>query len=295
MTRFDTVSLLTDYGTDDEFVGVVKCVLRDLAPHVTTIDLTHGVPPHNVTSGALALARSIAYVPSGVILAIVDPGVGTDRRAIAVEVAGGEGVLIGPDNGLLAPAVAMAGGAERAVELTNPEFQLQAPGATFAGRDVFAPAAAHICNGVELEELGQLIDPIGLLPGTMPLPQQEGDTVVAEVLWIDRFGNCQLNVNPDDLPESWGDQFSLEFPETRTTRHARRVHAFGQLAKGEVGLLVDSYGMFAVVVDQHSAADELHITNHARVNISKSDAPAPRPAPPTIPVSLGVRPDEPQA
>ena len=114
MTRFDTVSFLTDYGTTDEFVGVVKSVIRDIAGHVTVVDLTHDIAPFDVRAGSLALARCIGYVPSGVVLAVVDPGVGTDRRAVAVEVADGAGVLIGPDNGLLAPAVAMAGGAERA-------------------------------------------------------------------------------------------------------------------------------------------------------------------------------------
>jgi S-adenosylmethionine hydrolase len=149
--RYDTVTFLSDYGLDDEFVGVVKSVIRDLARHATVIDLTHGISPHDVRGGALLLARSVQYVASGVVLAVVDPGVGTDRRAIAVEVAGGEGVLLGPDNGLLAPAVAMAGGAGRTVILSNPDYQLEAPGATFAGRDVFAPAAAHLCNGVDLD------------------------------------------------------------------------------------------------------------------------------------------------
>ena len=117
--RYETISFLSDFGTADEFVGVVHSVVRDLAPHVRVIDLTHGIAPFDVRAGSLALARSISYVASGVVLAVVDPGVATARRAIAVEVAGGEGVLVGPDNGLLAPAVALAGGAERAVELTN--------------------------------------------------------------------------------------------------------------------------------------------------------------------------------
>jgi len=146
VTRFSTVSFLTDYGTADEFVGVVKSVIRDIAPHVGVIDLTHEITPFDVRAGSLALARCIGYVPSGIVLAVVDPGVGTTRRAVAIEVAGGAGVVMGPDNGLLAPAVAMAGGAERAFELTNPEYQLESAGATFAGRDVFAPAAAHLCN-----------------------------------------------------------------------------------------------------------------------------------------------------
>src|SRR5687768_695013 len=129
----DTISFLSDYGNADEFVGVVKSVVRTIAPHVTVIDLTHEIPPHDVRAGGLALARAVQYLAPGVILAVVDPGVGTERRAVAVEVAGGEGVFVGPDNGLLASAVAMCGGAERAVELTNPDYQLAAPGPTFAG------------------------------------------------------------------------------------------------------------------------------------------------------------------
>ncbi|HEX9258766.1 MAG TPA: SAM-dependent chlorinase/fluorinase, partial [Acidimicrobiales bacterium] len=163
--RYDTISFLSDYGLVDEFVGVVKGVLRDRAPHATVIDITHEVPAHDVRAGSLTLARAVQYLPSGVVLAIVDPGVGTDRRGIAIEVAGGEGVLIGPDNGLLAPAAQMAGGAERAVVVTNAELHIPAPGATFAGRDVFAPVAAHLCNGGELTDLGDLVDPDGLMPG----------------------------------------------------------------------------------------------------------------------------------
>ncbi len=172
--RYDTVTFLSDFGVRDEFVGVVKSVIRDLARHVTVIDLTHDIAPYDVRGGSLALARSIQYVASGVVLAIVDPGVGTDRRAIAVEVGDGEGVLLGPDNGLLAPAVAMAGGAGRAVVLDNPEYQLEAPGATFAGRDIFGPAAAHLCNGVDLALLGHAVDPVSLLPGIVPLSRARG-------------------------------------------------------------------------------------------------------------------------
>jgi S-adenosylmethionine hydrolase len=204
----DTVSFLTDYGLDDEFVGVVKSVIRDMAPHVTVVDLTHGIRPFDVRGGSLALARAIPYVAEGIVLAVVDPGVGTSRRALAIEVAGGAGVFIGPDNGLLAPAVAVVGGAERAVELTNPEHHLTAAGATFAGRDVFAPVAAHLCNGVDLAELGPLVDAAELMPGMLPLPREEPDGFHTEVLWVDRFGNCQSTSGPSRsvtsaAPPSW--------------------------------------------------------------------------------------------
>src|SRR5712692_4781304 len=136
---YDTISFLSDYGLADEFVGVVHSVIRSIAPHAAVIDISHEIPPHDVRAGSLTLVRAVQYLAPGVVLAVVDPGVGTDRRAVAVEAGDGDRVFVGPDNGLLAPAVAMCGGADRAVELTNPDYQLAAPGPTFAGRDVFAP------------------------------------------------------------------------------------------------------------------------------------------------------------
>jgi S-adenosylmethionine hydrolase len=260
--RYDTVSLLTDYGLDDEFVGVVKSVIRDLAPHAAIVDLTHGVRPFDVRAGSLALARAIPYVAEGIVVGVVDPGVGTSRKAIAVEVGDGAGVLVGPDNGLLAPAVALAGGATRAVELDNAAYQLEAPGATFAGRDVFAPAAAHLCNGVDLAELGSPLDSALLVPGMIALPRTEVDGLHAEVLWVDRFGNCQLNVGPDEVaaltsgsgrPD--GDVVTVVCGEQR--RSARLAVAFGDLPTGTVGLVLDSQGMYALALDRRSAAAEL--------------------------------------
>jgi S-adenosylmethionine hydrolase len=252
--RYDTVTFLSDYGLEDEFVGVVKSVIRDIARHVTVLDLTHGIAPHDVRAGALTLARSVQYLASGVVLAVVDPGVGTDRRPVAVEVAGGEGVFVGPDNGLLAPAVALAGGAGRAVVLTNDEYQLAAPGATFAGRDVFAPAAAHLCNGVDLAELGEAVDPGLLLPGTVPLARAEDGGLAAEVLWVDRFGNAQLNLGTEDVA-AWGDQIRIRVRDT--TRVATVTRSYGELGAGAIGLVVDSYGLLALSLDRRSAAEVL--------------------------------------
>jgi S-adenosyl-L-methionine hydrolase (adenosine-forming) len=283
--RYDTVSFLTDYGTDDEFVGVVKSVLRDIAPHAVVIDLTHGIAPFDVRAGSLALARSISYVPSGVVLAVVDPGVATARRAIAVEVADGEGVLVGPDNGLLAPAVAMAGGAGRVVELTNTEYHLESPGGTFAGRDIFAPAAAHLCNGLDLGMLGDPLDPDLLMPGVVPLPQSDESKVIAQVLWIDRFGNAQLNVGPDELDERYDDRVGLRVhvaadPSGGTPRHARRASAFADVTGGGLGLVVDSTGLLAIVMDQRSAADELGLATGDQVTLSPGGADDPVPSQP---------------
>lgn len=257
------VSLLTDYGLDDEFVGVVKSVIVDLAPHVRITDITHGIAPFDVRAGSLALARAIQYVPAGIVVAVVDPGVGSERRAIAVEVAGGRGILLGPDNGLLAPAVAMAGGAERAFVLTNTGLHLEAPGTTFAGRDVFAPVAAHLCNGGLLEDTGEEIDTALVMPGIVPVADREshprhGDGLRCEVTWVDTFGNCQLNAGAEDV-EHLGSQLRLVIPggNEETVRSARVVGHFAAIGEGAVGLVVDSYGMLAIAVDRGSAATQL--------------------------------------
>jgi len=264
--RYETVSLLTDYGLVDEFVGVVKAVIHDIAPHARTIDLTHNIAPFDVRAGSLALARCISYLPSGVILGVVDPGVGGTRKSIAIEVADGEGVFVGPDNGLLAPAVAMAGGAGRAVVLTNEEYHLQSHGATFAGRDIFAPVVGHLCNGVDLAELGDLIDAEALLPGMVPLSRIEPEGLVGEVLWVDHFGNCQLNIGPDEI-DGWGTQVQVSFAESQ--RVATRKHTFGDVSTGAVGLVVDSCGMLALVLDQRSASAELGLGAGDQVTLAQ--------------------------
>jgi S-adenosylmethionine hydrolase len=250
--RFNTISFLSDYGTSDEFVGVVKSVIRAIEPGVTVIDITHDITPYDVKAGSLALARSVQYLCPGVVLAVVDPGVGTERRAVAIEVGDGQSYLVGPDNGLLASAVGMVGGATAAVELTNPEYQLAAPGPSFAGRDIFAPAAAHLCAGVPVAELGDPVEPALLLPGVVPLPREEAGALIGEVLWVDRYGNCQLNVDPDEV-EDWGDRIQVRWVRPKEgSRTATRVRAYDDLAPGQVGLAVDSYGLLAVVVGRGS-------------------------------------------
>ena len=284
--RFDTVTFLSDYGTTDEFVGVVHSVIRQLAPGVAVVDLTHEIEPYDVRAASLTLARSTQYLCPGVILAVVDPGVGTARRGVAVEVAGGKAVLIGPDNGLLAAAVTMAGGAERAVVLDRPEYHLCAPGPTFDGRDVFAPVAAHLCRGVALEEVGTPIDAASLLPGLMPLSEVDDLGVLrAEVLWIDRYGNVQLNVDPDQIL-GWPDRIELQLGEAR--RVTRRADAFAELRAGEIGLLVDSYGLLTLVADRASAAEELGLGAGDAVGLAASDASDASDG--ATPVSLTLRP-----
>ena len=283
---FDTITFLSDYGTGDEFVGVVKSVIRSIAPHVTVIDLTHDIPAYDVRAGGLTLGRSAQYLCPGVVLAVVDTGVGTERRGIAVEVGGGQSYLVGPDNGLLAGAVAMSGGATAAVELTSTAHQLAAPGPTFAGRDVFAPAAAHLCLGVPLADLGEPIDPLSLLPGLLPLSREEDGALVAEVLWVDRFGNCQLNVDPDEVA-AFGPRVQIRWRDD--VRTAERATTYQGIAPGQVGLVVDSYGMLAVCLGKRSAAEELGMPVGTEVTLS---APSDdRPTTVSMPVTFTARSD----
>ena len=286
-SRFDTISFLSDYGTTDEFVGVVKSVIRSLAPAVTVVDITHEVAPYDIRGGSLALARSVPYLCPGVVMAVVDPGVGTTRRAVAIEVGGGQSYLVGPDNGLLAAAVGLVGGATDAVELTSLEHQLAAPGATFAGRDIFGPAAAHLCNGVPLLELGERVDTASLLPGVIPLPRDEDGTIVGQVFWVDRYGNCQLNIDPAQLAE-WGERVQLRWTGTRSgVRTVRRADAFDELGSGVVGLVTDSYGLLTVAVARGSAADTLDLATGDEVVLIPLDDDAEEPAAPvSVPVTL---------
>jgi S-adenosylmethionine hydrolase len=277
--RFDTITFLSDYGSGDEFVGVVKSVIRSIAPHVTVIDLTHDIPAHDVRAGGLTLGRAAQYLCPGVVLAVVDPGVGTDRRPVAVEVGGGQSYLVGPDNGLLAGAVAMSGGATAAVELTSLDHQLPAPGPTFAGRDVFAPAAAHLCAGVPLAGLGRPVDPLGLLPGLLPLPRREGEALVAEVLWVDRYGNCQLNVDPDEVA-ALGAHVQLRWADD--VRTAVRVATYEGIAPNQVGLVVDGYGLLSVCLGRRSASAELSLPVGAEVTLSAPTDEAPVSTPVTF-------------
>ena len=277
--RYGTVSFLSDYGLGDEFVGVVRSVVMGHAPGVEVVDITHGIPAHDVRAGSLALARSAPYLCPGVVLAVVDPGVGGERRAVAVEVGGGQSVLVGPDNGLLAPAVAMVGGADRAVSLTDAGIHLDGPGTTFDGRDVFAPVAAHLCNGVDLADLGEALDPGLLVPGVVPVSARESDGLHAEVLWVDRFGNVQLNVDPADLPAG-----RVQVRIGERVRAAELVTAFDEVPPGGLGLLVDSAGLVSLVVARSSAAAELGIAGGDAVVLADLDGTE---SGVTTPVELG--------
>ena len=266
--RYGTVSFLTDYGLADEFVGVVKSVVLSIAPGVRIVDITHEVDRYDIRGGGLTLARAAQYLNPGVVLAVVDPTVGTDRRPIAVEVGEGSSVLVGPDNGLLAPAVSLVGGATRAVELRDERYRLGGAANTFDGRDVFGPAAGHLAAGVPITELGPLVDPASLVPGIVANAAIHPGRVEAEVLWIDHYGNAQLNVDPDDLAHL-GDPLVVRAGDE--VRAVSRAATFAAIGSGEVGAVVDSYGLIALAQNRRDCAAELSLQPGSAVTISRAD------------------------
>lgn len=250
------ISFLSDFGDVDEFVGVVHGVIARIAPSTRILDITHGIGHGDIHGGAMALTRAVQYMPDGVFLAVVDPGVGTDRKAIAARTP--VGYFVGPDNGLLAPAVAMVGGADLIVSLEEEIFQLPGKGATFAGRDVFGPAAAVLASDqASIEDLGPTLDPGSISPLLIPLAEPAGNAAVrGSVLWIDTYGNIQFNVAPDDLTAlalAEGDDVLVSF----NMEEFRIVwgSTYGDVEEGEAIVHVDSHGQMAVAV-RGGRADE---------------------------------------
>lgn len=285
---FDTITLVSDLGLADERVGVLHAVLAQMAPGATIIDLTHEIEPHDVRAASLVLARSVGYLPPGVVVVGIDPGAGSARRLLAVSVANGNAVFVGPDNGVMAAAVAMIGGADAAVSLDDPEFHLDGPVGADAVRDVLVPVAAHLCVGVAFDSLGSAVDPATLTPGLMPVARWDDDgSLITEVLWVDRFGRCQLNVDSDDV-ESFGPRVGMTVGGTRRT--ALRVPSSAQLKTGEIGLVVDSSGLMSLVADRSSVAEELSLDAGDEVVLTEADAPRVV----STPVTIGASPEGPR-
>lgn len=266
------ISFLSDFGHDDEFVGVVHGVLAKLAPDSRVIDVGHQVPPGNVRAGALSLVRAIQYLPEGVCLAVVDPGVGTDRRAIAALT--DWGYFVGPDNGLLSPAVAMCGGASRMVSIENPEARIPSPGATFHGRDVFAPAAGLLASGeATLDDLGPELSGSEVTPLLLPLTEASEESVAGEVWWVDRFGNAQTNISPDELEALGLAPGSVVTLRVGATIHNLKwVAAYGDVEPGEGLLHVDSAGLIAIGVREGRADDDLAVGEGTSVSVVRREA-----------------------
>ncbi|ACY96383.1 MULTISPECIES: SAM hydrolase/SAM-dependent halogenase family protein [Thermomonospora] len=272
MAGYRYLTFLTDYGLEDGFVAACHGVAARIRPGVRIIDITHLVPPGDVRRGAIVLAQTIPYLPPGVHVAVVDPGVGTARRGVAV--AAGEHVFVGPDNGLLSWAVreAAGDGPVRAHELTNEELWLHPVSATFHGRDIFMPVAAHLAGGTALEEVGRPLPPEDLMLLPPPVRRIRDGAAEGEVLTVDRFGNVQLSVTAADLEQVGvraGEPMLLSLSRRRLTVPYRRT--FGSVTPGELVAYADSAGCIALAVNTGNAAQRLGLPPGARVRI----APAP--------------------
>ncbi|WP_020722879.1 SAM hydrolase/SAM-dependent halogenase family protein [Actinomadura atramentaria] len=247
-------SIATDFGA--AYTAICAGVVHRIAPGARVLVLSDEITPFAIVEGALFLRQALPYLPEGVHLGIVDPGVGTDRRPIALRVARGD-VLVGPDNGLLTPAADALGGVVAAHALTNPAFRFPAPSTTFHGRDVFAPAAAHVLNGVDLAELGPPVAPLRL---EVPRPSVAPDgTVTATVLYVDRYGSLILGADAADLGRPvHGTPIGLSWTSPDGIPTAARVayeRTFGSVPPGDPLLWTDSSGALGLAVNQGSAAE----------------------------------------
>ena len=267
MATFRYLSFLTDYGLDDGFVAACHGVAARLAPHAHVIDVTHLVPAGDVRRGAAVLAQTVPYLPPAVHVAVVDPGVGTSRRGIAV--AAGNSVFVGPDNGLVSWAVTVLGGAFRAVSLTNQDLWLDKVTATFHGRDIFMPVAAHLAAGAELADAGPEVEISSLVTLPPPASQLRDSTAEGEVLTVDSFGNVQLTITASDAAKIGikpGGSVLVAAGRHQLTLPYREM--FGAVARGELVAYADGVGMISIAVNGGDAAQRLGLPPGARVSIS---------------------------
>ena len=264
------ITLLTDYGHDDDFVGVCHGVIRSIAPDTPIIDVTHGIPRYGVRHGALVLRNTLPYMPTGVHVAVVDPQVGTERRAVALGCRDGR-VLVGPDNGLLSLAWEGAGGVELAVDVTRSPHRLEPVSATFHGRDVFAPVAAHLAAGAELADAGEPVDPGTLARVELPEARSEDDgSLVAHALAVDRFGNVTLDVSHEALAGTaltLGGEVELEAAGERFL--ATYASTFADVRTGELIVYEDAYRTLAVAINRGDARATLGIEPDAEVRLRR--------------------------
>jgi S-adenosylmethionine hydrolase len=248
------ITFLSDYGHDDDFVGVCHGVIARIAPDARVIDITHGIPRHDVRSGALVLRRALPYFPAGLHLAVVDPEVGGRRRAVALRCGEEDRILVGPDNGLLTAAAERFGGVAQAVEVTRSPHRLEPTSATFHGRDLFAPVAAHLAAGAALAEAGEPLGAGELVDLAMPRARVQDGQLLAHALAFDRFGNVMLDVEHDDVASSG---FRLGHPVVVNDEPAHYATTFADVPAGALLLYEDAYRSLALAVNRGSAADRL--------------------------------------
>jgi S-adenosylmethionine hydrolase len=295
------VSLLSDFGLRDPSAGIMRAVVAGICPRAIVVDLAHDVHKFAIRDGALLLWSALPYLPIGAHLAVVDPGVGTSRQGIAIATLRGD-YLVGPDNGLLMPAAARLGGITRVHLLENPRYALPDISSSFHGRDVFAPAAAHLAGGVPIEELGRAVDPRRLLELEWPRPEIHPGRLVAQAIYLDTFGNVKLSALAEDLLAALpgllaGASLLLRIGEGGTALEVpvTWVRTFGDVPEGAPLLTADSYGRLALSLHQGSAAERYGVALDTLIEVapavlaanplrSQAAAPsAPPPAPPRRP------------
>jgi S-adenosyl-L-methionine hydrolase (adenosine-forming) len=254
------ITFLSDYGYADEFAGVCRAVIARIAPDAAVIDLTHGIPRHAIEVGAAVLANALPFAPPGVHLAVIDPEVGTSRRGVAVRVATDDRMLVGPDNGLLWPAIDSLGGPTAAVDVSLSALRLEPISATFHGRDVFAPVAAHLALGAALAEAGEEIDVASLARLRPSAPSITAGGVATHVVLIDRYGNLTLDLDDGHLPET-----GLRLGRQLTVNSGGSVHeavftpTFADVDPGALILYEDSHRQLALAVNRGNAAEVLDL------------------------------------
>jgi S-adenosyl-L-methionine hydrolase (adenosine-forming) len=261
------VTLLTDYGRDDDFVGVCHGVIRGIHPEAQIVDITHGIERYAVRQGAVVLRNTLPYMPTGVHVAVVDPQVGTERRAVALRTGDGR-ILIGPDNGLLSLAWERCEGVELAVDVTRSPHRLEPVSATFHGRDIFAPVAAQLASGAELADAGDPLDPDSLTRVELPEPRDEDGAVVAHALVIDNFGNVGLNVDHDHLAGTGitlGARIAVEVAGERYL--GTYAQTFADVTPDELLVYQDAYRTLALAINRGDAAGTLGLAVDAEVRL----------------------------
>ncbi|HET9073103.1 MAG TPA: SAM-dependent chlorinase/fluorinase [Solirubrobacteraceae bacterium] len=280
------LSLLSDFGPGSLYVGLLHAVIAGISPAARVIDLSHEVPPEDVLGGALSLADAIPYLPVGVHLAVVDPGVGSSRRALALRCGDGR-ILVGPDNGLLSLAAAAAGGVQTAVDIADSPLAAESVAATFHGRDIFAPVAAHLAAGANLLGAGDLVDPATLVELDLPAARVGTDALEVSVTAVDAFGNLALLATPaqaraaglvEDGPV--GIEVVSRDPDEpldalrisgglRRRRYGRWGRTFSDVAEGRLLLHEDSTGRLALAVNGASAAVLFDVEGGARLRLTR--------------------------
>jgi S-adenosyl-L-methionine hydrolase (adenosine-forming) len=261
------ITFLSDFGLADDFVGTCHGVIKRIAPEADVIDITHGIEPQSMLQGALVLASTLPYMPEGVHIAVVDPDVGSPRRAVVLRTSD-DRLLVGPDNGLLVPAGEGLGGVAAAYEITNRQYALEPVSATFHGRDVFAPAAAHLAKGLDPAELGPSLDPDSLVRLEIPQAEIGERRIRATCLYVDRFGNIQLNVHADQLEPLGivpGRQIEVELAMDRF--YALAARTFAEARVGDIVLYEDAYRNIALAISRGNAAQTFGVRAGTEVRL----------------------------